>query len=220
MPMFLVWVTLYCHQQKPHCGTRKSQLAHGFLQGTPFRKVGGLFSHKQDSPIPFQYFNKTLRFFHMGGWRSQKALFFFIWVVGGPRKRLRVNVPFPLDLCILSFSRGIESESPKTHLHAPGLLQQAAMLGITGQRIDLHATYALGVEVANTHINIWTNGIIFQQPRFPWNFQGFPFTKPQFGVRIVWGRFHLTEIWTNAKYDASCFAIMGIRRCSASGKWC
>ena len=36
---------------------------------------------------------------------STKLCDFFIWVVGGPRKRLRVNVPFPLDLCILPFKR-------------------------------------------------------------------------------------------------------------------
>ena len=34
---------------------------------------------------------------------------------------------------------------------------------------------------------IWPNGIIFQQPRFPWNSRGFPETKslPKLGAKKV-----------------------------------
>ncbi len=41
---------------------------------------------------------------------------------------------------------------------------------------------------------IWPNGIIFHQPRFPWN-KRISLTKPSFGV--VWGRHNLTRSMLN-----------------------
>ena len=56
---------------------------------------------------------------------------------------------------------------------------------------------ALQIFIRNDELSIrlgsgfWTNGIIFHQPRFPWNFRGFPLLNYHLRWKLVWGRYNL-----------------------------
>ena len=49
---------------------------------------------------------------------------------------------------------------------------------------------------------IWPSGIIYHQPRFPWNKGShFPSKRLPFGGQVVWGRYHLTRNISNNHLD-------------------
>ena len=54
------------------------------------------------------------------------------------------------------------------------------------------------------HKLIWPNGIIFHQPRFPWNFRKFPFPSYLLGAHVVWGCYKLTRLMV-------CYATRNLR---------
>ncbi len=68
---------------------------------------------------------------------------------------------------------------------------------------DLHEASSTDLgEVIRDPI-FWPNGIIFHQPRFPWNFRDFPYKTLHFGGKsVVWGRYNLTS-----QYDVGGWCI-------------
>ena len=67
----------------------------------------------------------------------------------------------------------------------------------------------LRIKFGPTNGSIWPNGIIFHQPRFPWNFRGFPLLNHHLGWKLVfsvaiiwpdryvWSVFFLTPQWNS-----------------------